>query len=267
MPPAKRPAVRNVFLSSTAKDLGPYRDVDRGYFRGDEILECERVGITPMVPKSLTSGNKAQGLFDKADFHYVESDDEYQAKGFCGWLTKRWSEIGLLPTSWSVTLPSEAEWEKAARGGLGIPKKPQVGSVRSIRFNGQEEQNPAPSRQYPWGVEADPERANYDKTGIRALNIVGCFPRGASPYGCEELSGNVCEWTRSLVGGYPYPPLGADRQRREDLDSLEERVVRGGSCFDDSWYVRCAVRDWYFPVSRISFLGLRVVLLPFSSGL
>ena len=51
---------------------------DRGYFKGDEILECERVGITALVPKPQTSGNKAQGLFDKRDFNYVESDDEYQ---------------------------------------------------------------------------------------------------------------------------------------------------------------------------------------------
>ena len=51
---------------------------DRGYFKGDEILKCERAGITALVPKPLTSGNKAQGLFDKRDFHYVESDDEYQ---------------------------------------------------------------------------------------------------------------------------------------------------------------------------------------------
>jgi transposase len=51
---------------------------DRGYFKGDEILECERVGISALVPKPQTSGNKAQGLFDKRDFIYVESDDEYQ---------------------------------------------------------------------------------------------------------------------------------------------------------------------------------------------
>ena len=51
---------------------------DRGYFKGDEIAECERVGITALVPKPLTSGNKAQGLFDKRDFRYIESDDEYQ---------------------------------------------------------------------------------------------------------------------------------------------------------------------------------------------
>jgi transposase len=51
---------------------------DRGYFKGKEILECEHSGITALVPKPLTSGNKAQGLFDKRDFQYIEHDDEYR---------------------------------------------------------------------------------------------------------------------------------------------------------------------------------------------
>src|SRR3546814_8772666 len=51
---------------------------DRGYFNGEEILKCDRVGITPLIPKPLTSGNKAQGLFDRRDFEYIEQDDEYQ---------------------------------------------------------------------------------------------------------------------------------------------------------------------------------------------
>jgi transposase len=51
---------------------------DRGYFNGEEIIECDRIGITALVPKPLTSGNKAQGLFDKRDFEYIEQDDEYQ---------------------------------------------------------------------------------------------------------------------------------------------------------------------------------------------
>jgi transposase len=51
---------------------------DRGYFNGEEILECDQAGITALVPKPQTSNNKAQGLFDKRDFHYVSADDEYQ---------------------------------------------------------------------------------------------------------------------------------------------------------------------------------------------
>jgi hypothetical protein len=50
---------------------------DRGYYKGEEIVECEAAGIKTLVPKSLTSNNKAQGKFDKADFRYIPSKDEY----------------------------------------------------------------------------------------------------------------------------------------------------------------------------------------------
>ena len=51
---------------------------DRGYFKGEEILECERAGINALVPKPQTSNNKAKGQFDKRDFHHIPADDEYQ---------------------------------------------------------------------------------------------------------------------------------------------------------------------------------------------
>jgi hypothetical protein len=51
---------------------------DRGYFKGEQILECEQAGIKTLVPKPQTSGNKAAGLFDKADFRYIQAKDEYR---------------------------------------------------------------------------------------------------------------------------------------------------------------------------------------------
>ena len=51
---------------------------DRGYFNGEQILDREQQGITPLVPKPLTSNNRARGLFDKKDFQYIAEDDEYQ---------------------------------------------------------------------------------------------------------------------------------------------------------------------------------------------
>src|SRR3990167_139238 len=80
--------------------------------------------------------------------------------------------------------------------------------------------NPGPQRVYPWGDTFDPNKANTDETQVGATNAVGCFALGVSPYGCEELAGNVWEWTRSLWGHsanldfkYPYVPTDG----REDL--------------------------------------------------
>jgi formylglycine-generating enzyme required for sulfatase activity/energy-coupling factor transporter ATP-binding protein EcfA2 len=190
----------------------------------------------------------------------------HEARDFCVWLTKRWHDMSLLPAGWSVTLPSEAEWEKAARGGLEILAKPQVGPIGPILLSSRQELNPAPARRYPWGDEPDWERANFREAGILERSTVGCFPQGASPYGCEELSGNVWEWTRSLYEPYPYPPPGSDRKLREDLGSQGHRVFRGGPFFFVSRVIRCAGR-WFDPDGRYVGIGFRVALSPSSSGL
>ena len=154
---------------------------------------------------------------------------------------------GLLPLiqsgKWHITLPSELEWEKAARAGL-------VGTV------------------FPWDDTPDPNRANYGETNIGDTSPVGCFPPNA--YGLYDMVGNVWEWTRSLWGkdffetefGYPYQP---DDSKREDLRAGDEilRVVRGGSWSDDQVNSRCAVRLRYPPDSRNYYhhFGFRVVVV------
>jgi len=179
--------------------------------------------------------------------HPVRYMSFHDALAYCEWLQERLGAWGWKEGRWKVTLPSEAEWEKAARGEDG--------------------------REYPWGETADSEKANDKESGISEPSSVGCFVRGASPYGCEEMSGNVWEWTRSLWGkdeikaSYEYPYVASDG--REDLAASKKilRVLRGGSCFDFSRRARCAYRFWGDPVFRDFHLSFRVVLLPFSSDL
>ena len=180
-----------------------------------------------------------------AENHPVVYVSWHDAVAYCNWLTARLQEwpgtpeplATLLRTEdWRVILPSEAEWEKAARGIDG--------------------------RVYPWGNEPDPNRANYDETGMNTTSAVGCFPHGASPYGVEEVSGNVWEWTRSLEGDYPYPVRRAGRAIREDLQAPEDasRVLRGGAFWLAHRNVRCASRNRL--VARVvnDNFGFRVAL-------
>jgi formylglycine-generating enzyme required for sulfatase activity len=185
--------------------------------------------------------NRPQG----ASHHPVVYISWHDALAYCKWLTVRLQEWSGTPEplatllrteNWRVILPSEVEWEKAARGTDGLA--------------------------YPWGNEPDPNRANYNETGINTTSAVGCFPYGASPYGVEELSGNVWEWTRSLVDDYPYPARRARRAKREDRQASENasRGLRGGAFWNDRQYVRCASRLRLGARSSSDNIGCRVAL-------
>ncbi len=195
--------------------------------------------------------------------HPVVRVSWHEAMAFCRWLTSRWQALGWLPDDWWVFLPSEAEWEKAARGGLEIPVKPLIKSLPLKNEPLTWQANDLPFRIYPWGASADPEKMNFDKTGILGISPVGSFSGGVSPYGNEEMSGNVWEWTRSIYERYPYPEQGEKRQQREDLKAEGLRVLRGGAFSGNQNHVRCTDRYFYDPGYRRSLNGFRVVLSPF----
>jgi formylglycine-generating enzyme required for sulfatase activity len=191
------------------------------------------------------NNNQQQGLLN----HPVVYVSWHDALAYCTWLTEKLQNMPrplatFLRQGWRVILPSEAEWEKAARGTDG--------------------------RRYPWGNTPDPNRANYRGTGIGTTSAVGCFAGGRSqPYGVEDMSGNVWEWTRSKWGGYPYPETKTARARRETLPQPDEilqeddeaRVLRGGAFWYASQNVRCTYRSRVGARVVYYYLGFRVALV------
>jgi formylglycine-generating enzyme required for sulfatase activity len=165
--------------------------------------------------------------------HPVVGIGWYEAIAFCHWLTEELRQRDALSDTQEITLPTEPQWEKAARSGDG--------------------------RIYPWGSEPDAEKANYDGTGVGTTSAVGCFPGGASPYGVEELSGNVWEWCRTK-----WESDYGDYQNDIALEGSARRVVRGGAFDVTEFNVRCAYRGWSSPYDRYNYYGFRVVVSPFS---
>ena len=172
--------------------------------------------------------------------HPVVNVNWFEAITYCQWLTKQLKEkneiaeqvTSLFNTNdWQVMLPSEAEWEKAARGTDG--------------------------RIYPWGNTFDGNYLNYNATGIGRTCPVGCFEKGASPYHIEEMSGNVWEWTRSTYKNYPYV---YDDGREDIKDKNAVRVLRGGRWYYPVRDCRIAYRFRYRPDYRDEIFGFRLCI-------
>jgi formylglycine-generating enzyme required for sulfatase activity len=149
---------------------------------------------------------------------------------FCAWLGKGLSR--KLDSEVSVTLPTEWQWERAARGTKG--------------------------RVYPWTDEDkyEPGRANIDETGgdvgphrIGRTTAVGIYLHGASPEGVMDLSGNVWEW---CLNEYEDP-------ERIQKGGTRSRVLRGGSWLCDRGYARAVFRYHDLPFDRSGDLGFRLV--------
>jgi len=145
----------------------------------------------------------------------------FEARAYCAWLSAQ--------TGQAFRLPTEAEWEAAARGRAG--------------------------RRYAYGEEFDVTRCNTFETHIRRTTPVGVFSGGETPDGLTDLTGNTWDWTGSLYQPYPY----VTDDGRENPAVEARRVVRGGSWYITLTSARAAVRGYHAPDLRYYDFGFRVL--------
>ena len=220
-------------------------------------------GLAWMKDKEIT-GIRGFGEPYSLPNHPVVGVSWYEAVAYCNWLEAYLKEKKLIPTNMRILLPSEAEWEKAARGGIEIPPTPIIGKPGDFTIGAVDmENNETSDRIYPWGNEIEEDHLNY-QSQIGSTSTPGCFVSNYSPYGTEGMAGNVFDWTRSKweKKGYPYPIEGEAKANREDLKGDDLRVLRGGSFNYDDNNVRCASRSLDFPDARSYNVGFRVIALP-----
>jgi len=162
--------------------------------------------------------------------HPVVQVSWQDAQAFCHWLNEAYGS--QAPAGRRFRLPSEAEWEKAARGEY--------------------------ANEWPWGdQEPDENLCNFGNL-VGDTSQVGAYsPQGDSPYGAADMAGNVWEWTHTEYKKYPYRPNDG---REQETKTSSVRIVRGGSWCYSRNLVRCAYRRWVVPGYFFNDLGFRLVL-------
>lgn len=175
-------------------------------------------------------GRRQPNLWLNPKFHIINHPvvgvTWYEASAFCCWLAQR---LGYAADV--IRLPSEWEWEKAARGTDG--------------------------RMYPWGMKPHTGYANFNETYayyyvgdsfLRRTTAVGAFPQDRSPYGVMDMSGNVREWCLT-----PYHTIG--------------RVLRGGGWFNNSHQARTVFRNWFATDNSDHSIGFRLMSMVYPGNL
>lgn len=195
------------------------------------------VGAGACAPPPYAEGGER---FDRPDYPVVLVSWN-DARRFCAWRGGR--------------LPTEAEWERAARGPAR--KDPGAGRPRT------EDEIASKGRRYPWGDVYNPFLSNHGawaiddldaRDGFLELAPVGSFPDGRTSEGLEDMAGNVQEW----VGDWYAPEYPkADAVNPKGPDAGDRRVVRGGSYLHARAWLRGAARDKESPAERTSWIGFR----------
>lgn len=169
----------------------------------------------------------------------------HDARAYCAWLTTKWRSNGTIGPEEEVRLPTEPEWERAARG--------------------DQNDTDTDGLVYPWGTTWEDDAANREETGFNSTCAVGLFPKGRSPYGCYDMAGHVWEWCTTLWGedmaapsfSYPWREDG-----RESLDAPEQvrRVLRGGCFSSPKIKANCTYRGSLEPSGFWRGNGFRIVV-------
>lgn len=168
----------------------------------------------------------------------------HDATAFCAWITGVWRAEGRIHRDEVARLPTEPEWERAARGD-----QPDAGDAIV----------------YPWQGGWGPDFANSEATGFNDTCTVGLFPAGRSPYGCYDMAGQVWEWATTLWGddmatpsfAYPY---ANDGREAETADPSVRRVLRGGCFSSGATKACCTYRGSLEPNGRWRGNGFRIVV-------
>lgn len=169
----------------------------------------------------------------------------HDARAYCAWLTDCWRTEGRISANEIVRLPTEPEWERAARGD-----QQDAGDTVMV---------------YPWGTQWMDDAANSEEAGFNNTCTVGIFPKGRSPYGCYDMAGQIWEWATTLWGDdmatphFLYPYVNDGREALDAAPSIR-RVLRGGCFSSGQMKACCTYRGSLEPDGYWRGNGFRIVV-------